>query len=152
MLNVYGNSGGYWCWITVHQPFDENDLVAICLFYGICWFSIAYNIFMIIVIRKRLNSLRILNVNCFYEKVKYFPIFLILCWIFPSINRILQISDKKIYWMEVLHIIFESSIGFLNMIVYALSPGVKFIIKENYRSFSKSTEKLLFSNENVSIA
>lgn len=82
-----------------------------------------------------------LNINAFYDKIKYFPFVLILWWIIPSVNRIFQMSGKKIFILEVIHIAFESSYGFCNMMVYGLNPTVKAIIIEIFAKGFRKTKK-----------
>ena len=133
----YGNSG-YWCWISINQGEAASDALMLTCFYIFCWLAILYNIAVTLYIRRHLQHLRMLKVDAFYERIKYFPIMLTIFWTFPSVNRILQMAGRKAFIPEVLHIIFESSYGFCNMMLYAMNPAVKSIIKAKVQSFSRS--------------
>lgn len=138
---MYGNSGS-WCWIRVEHNENQANAFMLAFFYVFCWGTFLYNSVVTLYIRKTLSKYPMLNINTFYDKIKYFPFVLILWWIFPSVNRILQMTGNKIFAIEVLHIAFESSYGFCNMIVYGLNPTVKAIIVEIFRKIKK-TEPLL---------
>lgn len=58
---------------------------------------------------------------------------LIAWWSVPSIHRLYQIiSGKDSEVLGSFHIFFESSYGFVNMIVYALNPKVRKILKQRF--------------------
>lgn len=101
----------------------------------------AYNVGLMVYIGRSLRQMRrkklVENID-FYNKIKYFPMILIAWWSFPSIHRLYQIiSGKDSLVLGVFHIFFESSYGFVNMIVYALNPKVRGILREKFAGKSK---------------
>eukprot|EP00471_Norrisiella_sphaerica_P007328 CAMPEP_0184481368 /NCGR_PEP_ID=MMETSP0113_2-20130426/2924_1 /TAXON_ID=91329 /ORGANISM="Norrisiella sphaerica, Strain BC52" /LENGTH=112 /DNA_ID=CAMNT_0026860465 /DNA_START=916 /DNA_END=1254 /DNA_ORIENTATION=- len=55
----------------------------------------------------------------------FYPMVLVVCFIFGTINRIQSIFERPIYEIVILHAIFQSSQGTLNAIVYGTTPSVK---------------------------
>jgi len=106
-------------------------------FYAFLWLMIFYNIVMALYLRRKLKSLTMLNVNNFYEKIKYFPIMLAIWWLSPSIHRILQMLDQNSFFVDAMHIAFKSSYGLANMLLYAFNPNVKTIILKKLRILDK---------------
>jgi len=59
------------------------------------------------------------------ERIKYYPMVLVVCYFFATIHRIVQIFGPQPFWLSVLHTIGASSQGTLNCIVYGLTPSVR---------------------------
>lgn len=84
----------------------------------------------------KLQEANLVEKNSFYEKIKYFPFFLVVWWICPMIHRIYQlIVGEESFILAVIHIFFESSYGCINMLVYAMNPKVRIIIIKKFRIF-----------------
>lgn len=102
----------------------------VAMFYGFLWASQLYISFVTLYMRRQLKKLKILEVEMFYNKIKYFPIAMMIWWTPASIDRILQmIGTENLFAFDVIHIMFESSYGMCNMFIYALSPKVRTLIR-----------------------
>lgn len=103
--------------------------------------------FKIIKALKRVQEIDSIENLAFINKIKYFPILLIIWWIEPTIHRIYQmISGEDLFFMEVIHILFECTYGCVNTLLYAINPRIKEIILKKFR---KKTEKSESPEESV---
>jgi len=59
------------------------------------------------------------------DRIKYYPMVLVVCYFFATVNRIVQIFGPQPFWLSVLHTIGAGSQGTLNCIVYGLTPSVR---------------------------
>ena len=98
-----------------------------------------YNSFLMFCIHKKLKRLKVLNNHTFYDKIKYFPLVLTIWWTIPTIHRLYQmIYGKDNFLLAAIHVFCESSYGFVNMILYALNPKVRSIIRNKFRSLCQN--------------
>jgi hypothetical protein len=64
------------------------------------------------------------------KRLKFYPMILIVCWIFGTINRVYLFvapNDPQA-WLTILHVFFGSINGLFNAIVYGISGPVKVLI------------------------
>ena len=68
------------------------------------------------------------------ERLKYYPLILIVCWIFATINRIYDSvhPNNPILALILLQTIFQSLQGILNALVYGLTPSVRNVWIESF--------------------
>ena len=94
---------------------------------------------------RRLEDMNIMADEHFYQKIKYFPIVLIIWWFVPSVHRLYtMIFGEEIFILAVIHVFCESSYGFVNMLLYALNPKVKRIIVKKIKNMFRKKD---ISNE-----
>ena len=92
---------------------------------------------------KKLQTIDVLKQNSFFQKLKLYPIILTIIWVFPTFNRFSSlILGYRAEWTHIMHIFFESLIGFINMILYALTPKVKAIIKDKFQKLYKKKSEI----------
>ena len=61
------------------------------------------------------------------QRMKFYPMILILCYLFATIRRVIDwaTEDQTPYYWAMLHTFFAAIPGFLNAIVYGLTKDVK---------------------------
>lgn len=96
---------------------------------------------------KKFQGIETMENLAFINKIKYFPIVLIIWWIGPTIHRIYQmVSGEDLFLMAVLHVFCESSYGCVNTLLYAINPRIKEIIlhklKKNHKKSYNQGESL----------
>lgn len=80
---------------------------------------------------KKLESLHIIHKTSIFTKLRYYPLILALLWIFPIINRFAPyFFDYNPVWTNLAHIICESLVGMSNMLLLALTPKARKILRE----------------------
>lgn len=58
-----------------------------------------------------------------YMKLIAYPAVFLFTWLFPTINRVYQVTTgDSLYWMILLHALFSDMQGLLNSIVYIITP------------------------------
>jgi hypothetical protein len=64
------------------------------------------------------------------KRLKWYPIILIVCWIFGTIGRIYNFTSPRepAVWLTILAVFFGAINGLLNAIVYGISGPVKVLI------------------------
>eukprot|EP01006_Ploeotia_vitrea_P026309 TRINITY_DN59281_c0_g1_i1.p2 TRINITY_DN59281_c0_g1~~TRINITY_DN59281_c0_g1_i1.p2 ORF type:complete len:284 (-),score=133.68 TRINITY_DN59281_c0_g1_i1:48-899(-) len=132
----YGRAGA-WCWISTERGGDAAAGTAwrFIQFYLPLWACIGYNSWVYFHVSKKLVVLRQsipesggdANARSYQmlERVKFYPLVLVLCYLFGTINRIYQIFGNPVFWLAVLHTLGASSQGIGNSIVYGLTPAVR---------------------------
>ena len=100
-------------------------------FYVPLWIAISFNIYayvkVVSFIKKYISTT--LEIR-FIHRLKYYPIVLVLCWTFATINRVYNIFGKEVTVLTFLHVTFGGIQGLLNAIVYGANDQVKQIWKE----------------------
>jgi len=122
----YGEAGG-WCWI---QRGGIHTTWRFFCFYLPMWSTIAYHCWVYSRIYKRLKSLEAEsefddNRSRMMIRIKYYPMILIVCYFFASVNRIAQIFGEPVFSLAVLQIVGTSVRGFVNSLVYGMNPLVR---------------------------
>ena len=80
---------------------------------------------------KKLQNFNIIKQTSLFNKLRLYPIIFAILWTFPTINRISGILfDYQANWAQVMHIVCVSLFGVINMLLYAVNPKVKKVIKE----------------------
>lgn len=132
----YGSATG-WCWIDVKHNADWGTTWRFLCFYVPLWAVAVYNLTVYYRVRVALNEAieqggsKAGSVQRM-QRLIYYPLVLVGCYFFGTINRIENIFAKPVYVLVVFHTIGMSSQGTLNALVYGLSPSVKQVIMKEY--------------------
>lgn len=119
----YGDSGG-WCWITDERPIDVAW--RFIQFYGPLWIAMLYCAIVYARVARKFRMLNNGQDTGPVRRLKWYPLVLVICYSWASINRVYQaITGDFQFWLSAIHIIFMSSIGLLNAIVYGMTQQVK---------------------------
>ncbi|GAB5361410.1 hypothetical protein AAMO2058_000710900 [Amorphochlora amoebiformis] len=113
----YGNSVG-WCWIKSSQA---GSFWRFFQFYAPLWCVMGYNVKVFISIRKTLAGVKGLVTD---NSLVFFPMILVFCWFFASINRIQNIAqpDNPKYPLFMLQVLFGNLQGFCHFLAYISTP------------------------------
>lgn len=141
-LNIFGPSGA-WCWIDSTGSFrDQNKIkntIFLVLIYCFYWILIIINIILtvkvVIFLNKNFNMKEERErIHRYIIKLLWYPMIQILC-VFPgTINRFLSIFyDVDLYTLQVLHLYFMVSQGFIYAISYGFIPQVRLILTKNIK-------------------
>ena len=125
----YGPAGA-WCWLNTRDSNDPAAWAWSLTIYIFNWINIIFNIFAVVKtihyfkirafeVEERDNEQANFLRN-FCIVLKFFPIIQIICWIFPTINRIfIFVSNSENTGLYALHAFFGFLMGFLNCIIYS---------------------------------
>jgi hypothetical protein len=118
----YGDTGG-WCWIINTR--DVDIAWRFVTFYIPLWIVIVFNAYVYAAVYYKLKMNSGDNEDV-VARIKYYPLVLVCCWFWASINRLYEvISGTSVFWLAALHILFASSMGFWNALVYGFTPIVR---------------------------
>lgn len=120
----YGDTGG-WCWILPEPTI--NFAWRIVCFYLLLWAVVIYNSVVYYKVYKHFVSRSGEGVNPMISKIKYYPLVLVICFFFDSINAFYEIftGSDFLLWLQALQVFFASSTGLANAMVYGLTPAVR---------------------------
>jgi len=130
---VFGENG-HWCWISIE--FGKNIGV---VYYIVIWIFMLFNITLIFLANKKVKTHRRMNTKpeeeideerTLVKRMSVFPILLIICWIFTTIDR-LGIRLDSIH--DIFEVINVSSILFLGIFISIFS--FLFIFGTNCKAF-----------------
>jgi hypothetical protein len=120
----YGDTGG-WCWIT------DNDAIStvwrFLQFYLPLWVAVSYSFFVYTRVRKQFAFLVATNNDAgrlMMNRIRYYPLVLVVCYFFGSINVIFELSGTNYFWLNLLHAFLAPSQGLVNAFVYGYTPIV----------------------------
>lgn len=141
----YGDAGA-WCWIktTDTRAFDAGTAWRFFIFYIPLWIVIVFNLFVYYRVYSGLapllsvpNDENTKGMVRVIERLKYYPMILIVCWTFATINRIYDSVHPRspVFALVILQTMFQTLQGFFNAMVYGLTPSVRNVWRE---SFAKS--------------
>lgn len=138
ITNSYGDTGG-WCWISRKNTIDI--VWRYLTFYIELWVIVGYNcyiyykIYNIVqdCIKETEDSETKQKTRKMINRIKYYPLVLIICYICASLNLIVEtvIGGKFIMGLQGSHIFMVGLTGVFNAIVYGLTPDVKKNIKKS---------------------
>eukprot|EP00462_Mataza_sp_D1_P018222 CAMPEP_0175143112 /NCGR_PEP_ID=MMETSP0087-20121206/13232_1 /TAXON_ID=136419 /ORGANISM="Unknown Unknown, Strain D1" /LENGTH=293 /DNA_ID=CAMNT_0016427107 /DNA_START=14 /DNA_END=895 /DNA_ORIENTATION=+ len=122
----YGDTGG-WCWIKGNQ--SKHVAWRFFQLYIWLWLGVGYNIYVFLNIHKKI---RVIAGNMqgsgakMANRLKLYPVVLIVCHLFGTINAIYEAvhGGKMVYELNLLAVIFGTSMGLFNALVYGLTPEV----------------------------
>ena len=140
MSSSYESSGG-WCWISGK---DAGGIAQrLLLFYIPVWTAVSFNCFVYYKVIKRIrlvsrsqqpgdeNSGDLSKILAMINRLKLYPLILVICWIFPTINRIQNFADfyHPQVWLSGIAVGLSSLNGCFNALVYGFTPGVRAALK-----------------------
>jgi len=136
----YGPSTG-WCWIDVSSNPTAGTAWRFICFYLPLWAVVGYNLSVYIKVNRALNEAGAgdggnANIRQI-QRMIYYPLVLVICYIFGTISRIQQLFGPPVYGLVILHTIGMSSQGTLNAIVYGLTPSVKNLLFGKHRALDE---------------
>lgn len=130
----------YWCWIYVNYEDPQvRDLTIIFVFFLYLWFAMVYNSVMIFLVFRFFKSLEQALISRYdrqLQKIIWFPLAMICCWLLPSLYRILQMFKVECFWISWLHAICEGINGFINTLIYGLNKNFKKEVRESFASIT----------------
>jgi hypothetical protein len=106
-FRVFGLNG-HWCWFS--KEISRNIGI---IYYIILWSFMISEIIFLFLSHKKVNyyiktNLRteeqIYNEQSLIKKVTVFPVLLIICWIFPTIERIFMYYSERQFPIEIISI------------------------------------------------
>jgi hypothetical protein len=113
----YGDVGP-WCFIT-------ESAVQFACFYSEVWVAVIYNSYVFISVFRKLSNMGG-DSDSMQNKIKYYPLVLVIAFFFATINRVYQACGGGHYmWLTSLHVIFTTSQGLLNAIVDGFTDEIK---------------------------
>lgn len=119
--NSYGLSGG-WCWIPYGSP--ENSAWRVLQLYLWVWCAWGYSLYVYVRVIQKLKARSDDSIRV--RQIMYYPLVLVLCWLFPSIHRIYETftDGDEVLFLNLANTISATLFGFFNAIVYGLTPVV----------------------------
>lgn len=123
---------GEWCWIKKDgfDPAYYRDILCIFTFYMFFWLAMIINFSIAICIpcfkRNDLTNSTFFDIQVLdyiRNKLILIPILMSVCWIIPTIDRISNFLGYSNDYLSIIHSFATAITGFLNSIIYALSPG-----------------------------
>ena len=138
-----------WCWFK-KDKFEY--LWRIAGFYALLLIAISFNCFcyfkVIREINADLNMLRnskheIISKSSFYQRLNYYPLVLIICYLPVLSKRLYEASTgSSLFWLTLLSAISTSTIGLFNAIVYGFTEHVTETIFSSCRKRRDSVSHL----------
>jgi hypothetical protein len=139
----YGDQYGQ-CWIEIDHA--GGIAWAVLQFYIPLWLTVIFNSYCFYLAYKELQvliegagnmpeeerQLKLSNVS----RLKYYPLVLVLCWIFSSINAVYMLAkpDSPSVGMIIMDQGMGSMQGFLDALVYGLNPTVRAAMAGTYQA------------------
>eukprot|EP00245_Coleochaete_scutata_P003058 TRINITY_DN1436_c0_g2_i1.p1 TRINITY_DN1436_c0_g2~~TRINITY_DN1436_c0_g2_i1.p1 ORF type:complete len:317 (+),score=43.52 TRINITY_DN1436_c0_g2_i1:235-1185(+) len=147
LANDYGPAGA-WCW--VQNETLSGKLLRFVTFYLPLWAAIIFNGSIYFQVIRMLNftvrmAAGMSDRSKLNESVKidprtmtkwgYYPVILIACWAFGTINRIQAFVEpsQPVFWLYCLHIATGSLMGLVNAVAYGLNASVRRTLREKFQ-------------------
>lgn len=123
----YGDTGG-WCWIKTDNSIDRAWRYI--QLYLPLWFIIVYNMYVYVSVYQKMSALSNsagTNMSREAARVRFYPLVLVICMFWATINTLYKTFNNGdgLLWMNALAIFFASSIGWVNALVYGLTPIIR---------------------------
>lgn len=127
----YGDTGG-WCWIMSIE--EKHTIWRFVQFYVMNWIAVAYNIFVFYNLRKKILSIEASmetpaqgSGSKMVSRLKMYPMVLIICHSVGTIVAFYELANggDLHFGLNLVQVIFSSSLGFVNALVYGLTPEIK---------------------------
>lgn len=122
--NGYGDTGG-WCWIP-----EEKIYWRFIQFYILLWLGVGYNCYVFINIYQKIKAMagqvNTGNATAMANRLRLYPFVLVICHFFGMIESFYEAfsGGKMIYELNLLAVIFGTSMGLFNAVIYGLTPEV----------------------------
>lgn len=126
VTNQFGKAGA-WCWI---KETEESRVWASILrmieFYIPLWIAIIFNTVILYKASRKLKKIVSTTVEKrFAMRLRLYPMILIICWTFGTINRFYNMAGKDSAVLNILHIAFGGLQGFFNALVYGMTNTIR---------------------------
>lgn len=127
----YGDTGG-WCWIK--GTTTAGSLWRFFQFYIWMWVAVIYNFYVFMNIDKKLKEFAAsaeggsAASGGMARRLRLYPMVLVICHSVGFISAIYEIFGPKanpFFVVNVIQIIFSSSLGLANAVVYGFTPEIK---------------------------
>ena len=157
MANSYEDTGG-WCWISGRGA--GGTAQRLFLFFFPVWTAIGFNCFVYykvirlvqLVTRFQMDEARPetyptvggaagrtggqsdrSKMLSAINRLRFYPLVLIGCWFFPTINRLQNFADPEnpVVWLACVSVGLSSLNGFFNALVYGFTPGVRHALRKS---------------------
>lgn len=135
ITNSYGKVAG-WCWIP-SKGLNTGFYERILLFFIPLWLIILFNLFLYIIILRRLSTNLVDQniIDSLSRKLVYYPLISIICFLPYTLKAILETLEVPFVYQfdfqfTLVSGISRSIIGFLNAIVYGNTRIIKKTIKQ----------------------
>lgn len=137
MTSSYENTGG-WCWISGRGA--GGTVQRMLLFYVPIWVAVGFNCYVYykviriirLVTRNQVGAADLGKVLSMINRLKLYPLILIVCWIMPTVNRFQNLADpgNPVVWLACTAVGLSSLQGMWNALVYGFTPGVKAALRK----------------------
>jgi len=127
----YGSAGA-WCWIKA-EPRVRSNAWRFSVFYVPCWLCIIFDArvyascaFVLHRLSTVVDTQAADQLKRTVRRLIRYPGILVLCWVFPTINRIQQsINGEPVFALYVLTVLSLSLVGFFNALAFGATDQVK---------------------------
>jgi hypothetical protein len=120
--DAYGDTGG-WCWIK-----HSSGWWRFFQYYLWLWLGIAYNSYVFFNIYRKIKAMGEAagNGSSMAARLRLYPIVLLVCQLPGTIATIYEVGSggKMIFFLSMVQVIFGTSNGLWNALVYGLTPEV----------------------------
>lgn len=132
----YGEADVGMCWVSLRENKAVGSMWQLFQFYLPLWFAFFYNSYCYYQVRRVVKIVmsqlrsggedgsRMRKVG--FGRFRFFPLLLIICWSFSTVNRIYLFinPDEPSVELSILAMSFGSIQGLLNAFLYGLNPAV----------------------------
>ena len=95
-------------------------------FYLPLWIAFTYNLYCYFKVVKQIRNYVSGTLELrFISRLKYYPLVLVFCWTFATINRLYTFFADENITLTILHITFGGLQGFINALVYGCTTSVR---------------------------
>eukprot|EP00457_Paulinella_chromatophora_P011948 gb/GEZN01012117.1/.p1 GENE.gb/GEZN01012117.1/~~gb/GEZN01012117.1/.p1 ORF type:complete len:313 (+),score=19.80 gb/GEZN01012117.1/:28-966(+) len=127
----YGDAQG-WCWVTDNRNVDIT--IRFLCFYAWVWMAFLYSLFVFYKVYLKMQEDEregesASERNRVVKRLKYYPLALVICWFWGSVNRVYQLFGPPLLWLTGLHVWFASLLGAVNAAIYGFNPAVRSALK-----------------------
>lgn len=133
---AYGDTNG-WCWIknssTKDGPYNQGYW-RFAQFYLILWAGIVYTGVVFFKIYRKIKTMDSSS-NSTASRLKLYPFVLLFCHFWSCVVAFYEMfhDGYSLYWLTMCQVVFAASLGFINAVVYGMTPEVFRQICQNTR-------------------
>ena len=145
---------GCWCWIVIDPTAKFwGNVLRIMEFEVFLWFALGFNFYWYIRCIRFLKSLYKKEVSRgLLIRLFSYPMVLVFCWSWTTINRIYNIFGENSTTLNVLQIVFVSFEGLFNAIIYGLNKNVRNCLKEKFLGRKEQLNEANNENEEIELS
>lgn len=121
---------GRFCWVNMTSEDPRGAVLGLFMFYIPLWAVCIYNYLAYKAVLTYLSEGLYDTVEQDVTKrLSRYPKILVLCWFFPTINRLWSLFFDPNPLLDILHALFAPWQGFLNAVAYGMTDSVKLVLK-----------------------